>query len=384
MSFDRDETLSDMNDFCDDVEADSSDHRVFEGATLMPRIEALVQKTNNFLDTTPINCRMLLYQFRWKDDVLIERFYDGNDVAKLLKASKVSPSEGKPLPLVSGECELCCDDSSDVIHFSCGTLVCKACFGCYLSGKIRENGAAFISCPGHKCSQLIDDDVIMKYCSDTEGYQKVVINSYVLANNQMKWCPGTDCTRVIEVNWSPNERFTKTVQCDCGKTFCFNCYGEQHEPVSCEILRKWEKKSADDSGTMNWIKENTRTCPKCRNVIEKNGGCNHMTCKQPGCGHEFCWICYADWKDHNYQCRKYVSDAGGQQTKAEAEDNQIDLEKAVEELNGYLEKDDLEDDDLELLKQNIINKSAYLEKRRTALLEHVRQGEEHDFWAFEK
>ncbi|KAK0429155.1 hypothetical protein QR680_011225 [Steinernema hermaphroditum] len=447
-------------------EVDTREQKIIQGANLMPRIDDIVARANNVLDTTAINCRMLLFQFRWKDDVLVERFTEGNDIAQLLKASKVSPSEGKPLPLVSGECELCCDDSGDVVRFSCGTQVCKACFDRYLSEKIHENGAAFISCPGYKCSQLIDDDAIKKYCSDKEGYQKVVINSYVLANSQMKWCPGTDCARVIEVAWTPNDRFTKTVQCDCGKTFCFNCYGERHEPVSCGILRKWQQKSADDSETLNWISVNTKTCPKCRNMIEKNGGCNHMTCRQPGCGHEFCWICYADWKGHNYECRKFAADPGGKRSKAEAdlkkflfydnlytthkksisankqlyervhamrekimniqgiltyqeldfviksvdsllkcrttlmytyafafyledsmektifEDNQIDLEKAVEELNGYLEKEDLEDEDIKLLKQNIINKSAYLEKRRHALLDHVRQGEEADTWKF--
>jgi len=42
--------------------------------------------------------------------------------------------------------------------------------------------------------------------------------------------------------------------------------------------------------------------------IEKNGGCMHMTC---GCGHEFCWLCRGDWRDHgsqtggNYSCNRY-------------------------------------------------------------------------------
>ena len=54
---------------------------------------------------------------------------------------------------------------------------------------------------------------------------------------------------------------------------------------------------------------NTKSCPGCGRNIEKNQGCNHMTCNQ--CRHEFCWICMGDWKDHGsatggyYKCNLY-------------------------------------------------------------------------------
>uniref|UniRef100_A0A8C6UPQ6 RING-type domain-containing protein n=1 Tax=Neogobius melanostomus TaxID=47308 RepID=A0A8C6UPQ6_9GOBI len=38
-----------------------------------------------------------------------------------------------------------------------------------------------------------------------------------------------------------------------------------------------------------WITFNSKTCPHCFSHIEKNGGCNHMTCSQ--CKRQFCWIC---------------------------------------------------------------------------------------------
>ncbi len=36
-----------------------------------------------------------------------------------------------------------------------------------------------------------------------------------------------------------------------------------------------------------------KQCPKCHNGIEKNKGCQHMTCK---CGAHICWKCGADFK----------------------------------------------------------------------------------------
>merc|ERR1712216_109236 len=63
--------------------------------------------------------------------------------------------------------------------------------------------------------------------------------------------------------------------------------------------QKWEKKNLDEGEDATWIRVNTKLCPKCSNPIEKNGGCMHMTCRRPGgCGHEFCWICMADWNNH--------------------------------------------------------------------------------------
>lgn len=42
-----------------------------------------------------------------------------------------------------------------------------------------------------------------------------------------------------------------------------------------------------------WIEEHTKKCPNCNEPIEKNGGCNHMTCKS--CSYDFCWICSEKW-----------------------------------------------------------------------------------------
>lgn len=45
--------------------------------------------------------------------------------------------------------------------------------------------------------------------------------------------------------------------------------------------------------------EGVRRCPGCGAGVEKNGGCDHMTCRTAGgggCGHEFCWRCLAPYQ----------------------------------------------------------------------------------------
>jgi ariadne-1 len=78
-----------------------------------------------------------------------------------------------------------------------------------------------------------------------------------------------------------------------------------HLPVRCAVVQEWQRKNQDSSADVTWLLANTKACPKCKNPIEKNGGCMHMTCRKPGgCGHEFCWICLQDWKGHK-QCNNF-------------------------------------------------------------------------------
>jgi len=96
-----------------------------------------------------------------------------------------------------------------------------------------------------------------------------------------------------------------TVQCSCGYRFCFTCHNEAHEPAACERVRHWQKKCVDESETGHWVSANTKDCPKCHIAVEKNGGCNHMTCRQ--CSYEWCWFCLKVWKGHSdyYTCTRY-------------------------------------------------------------------------------
>uniref|UniRef100_A0A183BVU2 NADH dehydrogenase [ubiquinone] 1 beta subcomplex subunit 6 n=1 Tax=Globodera pallida TaxID=36090 RepID=A0A183BVU2_GLOPA len=86
------------------------------------------------------------------------------------------------------------------------------------------------------------------------------------------------------------------------------------EIISCEKLKTWLKKCSDDSETSNWLNANTKDCPQCQVTIEKDGGCNHMTCKNLACKFEFCWMCLGPWAPHVsgsgwYSCNRYDDDA---------------------------------------------------------------------------
>ena len=74
-----------------------------------------------------------------------------------------------------------------------------------------------------------------------------------------------------------------------------------------------------------WVAANTKKCPRCSTAIEKDEGCNHMSCRK--CRYEFCWICMQDWSLHSnttggyFQCNRF--DAGAAKGEGEEENGDI-------------------------------------------------------------
>jgi hypothetical protein len=106
----------------------------------------------------------------------------------------------------------------------------------------------------------------------------------------LKWCPFPNCEEAVscKVAQTDLDTIVPSVECGLGHRFCFGCSGNDHQPATCKTAKLWLKKCADDSETSNWIAANTKECPKCQSTIEKNGGCNHMTCRK--CKYEVCRI----------------------------------------------------------------------------------------------
>ncbi|CAE6523782.1 unnamed protein product [Rhizoctonia solani] len=113
----------------------------------------------------------------------------------------------------------------------------------------------------------------------------------------------------------------------CHSPACFTHRVPWHHGLTCEeydlVIRQEEEIQANE----DYIGTHTKQCPGCRRPIEKLDGCDHMTCLRPGgCGHQFCWLCLADygpiWRDgnhrHNSDCKYYAG--GSSRTQANVEE----------------------------------------------------------------
>lgn len=106
-------------------------------------------------------------------------------------------------------------------------------------------------------------------------YQELLLQSYVGAHADLRFCPHPGCTETVCCAGGRGQTApVPTVRCGAGHAFCFGCgHDADHRPVLCVFVPRWMKSAREDAGTSQWIKANTRMCPRCQNNIEKNGGC---------------------------------------------------------------------------------------------------------------
>lgn len=291
-----------------------------------------IREVNSVVQLNTTITRILLNHLRWDKERLYERLYDGSredlfkearivDTAAQLSSTTSStnningvhannPSQctNQQIQQPDKQCPICCLDSNQLKSLCCGHAFCLNCWVMYLSTKIIEEGqSGRITCPAHDCDMLVDDQTVLPLVNDPKvrlRYQQLITNSYVECNKQIRWCPKPECGHAVKVVYPEFQ----PVKCICGTIFCFLCGDNWHEPVKCDLIRKWKKKCDDDSETSHWIAANTKECPKCHVTIEKNGGCNHMICKNSECKTEFCWVCLGTWHHHGsswYSCNRF-------------------------------------------------------------------------------
>ena len=59
----------------------------------------------------------------------------------------------------------------------------------------------------------------------------------------------------------------------------------------------------DPSSQQFMDKKNMQNCPNCKILIEKNQGCDHVTCR---CGHKFWWcLDSCKYPNHSVSCRNF-------------------------------------------------------------------------------
>lgn len=280
-----------------------------------------VEKLSDSIQVTPSLAKVLLHTSDWNQAEIVSQYRQ--DCHKLLTNVHIKP----PTSLQSGastsgasrsislspsksseECPVCLSGmtADNAAHLCCGHNFCKDCWSMHFEIQIMQGISTNIECMANKCQVLAPEDFVVPMLNKPrlrEKYQQYAFSDYVRSHPQLRFCPGPNCSIVVQAK----ENKAKRVICtDCKTTFCYRCGGDYHLPTDCDTIKKWLTKCADDSETANYISAHTKDCPKCHICIEKNGGCNHMQCYN--CKHDFCWMCLGCWKTHGseyYECSRY-------------------------------------------------------------------------------
>ncbi|PAA67412.1 hypothetical protein BOX15_Mlig021588g1 [Macrostomum lignano] len=272
--------------------------------------------------------RLLLSKYRWDKDLLLERFYERepedflarhNIPASQWRIVAAAPAESGSRGTAGGSgtqtviCEICCQSRpySGMVGSGCAHVFCVDCYRSYVAQRMLQAGQfEGLQCPAFDCRALLDDQLVLRLLEGSPKlrgqFQKALVTNFVTCNRRLAFCPGADCECVVRL--LDDAVRACRVTCRCGKTFCFACAQDWHEPISCSMLRRWQQKNAGESMSTQWFMANTKECPKCHATIEKNGGCNHMKCRNATCNHEFCWVCMDDWQPHGkewYNCNRF-------------------------------------------------------------------------------
>ncbi|KAI9128004.1 hypothetical protein K1719_000997 [Acacia pycnantha] len=285
------------------------------------------------------HARTLLIHHRWDVEKLFAVYVDRGKAALFAEAGVSVDERCDPDPSVPSlvMCNICMEDvpSDEVTRMDCGHCFCNSCWTAHFIVKINEGQSRRIRCMEHKCNAICDEAVVRSLVSKenpdmAEKFDRFLLESYIEDNKRVKWCPSIPhCGNAIRVE---DDELCE-VECSCGLQFCFNCLSETHSPCSCLMWELWAKKCRDESETVNWIAVHTKPCPKCHKPVEKNGGCNLVSCI---CGQAFCWLCGgATGREHTWSSIAGHSCGRYKQLEKTAERAKRDLYRYMHYHNRY-------------------------------------------------
>ncbi|KJH52225.1 IBR domain protein, partial [Dictyocaulus viviparus] len=234
----------DMNLDGEEVRKIKSEDAEFECLNVFQVERVLNESVASLVDKAKISptlARMLLHANEW--DVNKVSFLLSTDETETLKASGILPPGATISSRGSSDlsyCAVCAEGSIlDMRSLACGHTFCAVCWRHYIEAKICEGIASWLECMEPSCNLLCPSDFVLRILDKPHfraRYERFVFRDYVSSHPQLKFCVGKDCQL-----WR-DENLRNIV---CGVDY--------HAPTSCDTIKQWLLKCADDSETANYI-----------------------------------------------------------------------------------------------------------------------------------
>jgi hypothetical protein len=230
------------------------------------------------------------------------------------------PPRAPKIPHVT--CQVCFDEKSSkhfrsTFNHQCRQVqrsICDACIYHHIQQSFQEMCTDDVRCPELQCGIQYSYEtikqilIVNKNEKLLERYERFLIQHQLEQMNEFIWCSNPKC-QMGQLN--DGGEFNNIVTCIyCHKKTCFIHKTKWHEGLTCEEYDA--QTNSDLKQSLKWLNQNTKTCPNCPYQIEKNNGCDHMTCIK--CQYEFCWSCLANYDQirregnhrHHPNCKHYT------------------------------------------------------------------------------
>ncbi|KAF2425764.1 hypothetical protein EJ08DRAFT_594135, partial [Tothia fuscella] len=166
---------------------------------------------------------------------------------------------------------------------------CRNCLRTWIKTALKSNGWDKITCT--ECTSLLQHHDIKINASPRqfEKYDTLSTRAALAAIPNFHWCLSPTCPSGQEHEAHADGPI---FACHgCGYRYCTQHSIPWHEGETCQQFDyrvSSKKKRDEEQASEDTIRNTTKPCPRCEAAIEKNNGCDHMTCW--GCRHEFCWV----------------------------------------------------------------------------------------------
>ena len=234
------------------------------------------------------------------------------------------------------ECPVCLEDIVQPFLFNCGRIYCFSCSEEYIKSRMASGQVVAIKCMDPACGHVLSEFEIISILTPTDFTTFKKTFDYATHRKRGEaWCPQIDCPGKGN---SFNGKFAQCNHCDF--QFCMKCFTPAHPKISCssskrKTRRSFKKKQkkmnklkanesegihltsfepdcklvVTDRKSKRWAMKNTKKCPNCKEVIQKNGGCHHVHCTS--CGITFCWYCKQQSNSYKHCKKRKAAFIGG-------------------------------------------------------------------------
>merc|ERR1712232_118274 len=177
-------------------------------------------------------------------------------------------------------CIICHDRNfALLVNTPCGHMACESCWAGWACSQID------------RC-EIHHRDVARCFSLDCEEHVALTLQEHIESESHLLKTFAVQPIVARRRRLRKNVLFPASVQVDCPQPHCWGLGYLGFDTVMCFICEhQWrpDQEGAPIPSEVD-VEEvmgvRVKKCPKCEEYIEKNGGCDHMSCR---CGHEFWW-----------------------------------------------------------------------------------------------